>query len=289
MRKLTLIGFSLVLLATVSTVFAVPAGSTGNCTLYQASNVPATYAGSQIWVDMVHPAGTVFTGSYSSTIAVDWSGFSGTGGEWFDTGNSGIINWTSTFETQAFRVDANFGAIMSYDITACEPDAKPIKADTDPDNDGISAGNDNCPQTYNPHQEDGWGSTMGDACDTDWYNLIGQGVAGFVQKNGVFHLHGNCIYLDDGDPRCPVIAAFDPAAFDTANMPMEISSGDAGTWSVWLHYLHSNNGVDVYQVNIYSTNPPHPDTLIDDRLEIHVSGDNWQWYHRGGHPDYHGN
>ena len=158
----------------------------------------------------------------------------------------------------------------------------------DPDGDGIEGDRDNCPYAYNPDQEDGWGSAMGDACDTDWYNRTGQGVSGFVQKNGIFHLHGNCTYLADGSPRCPLIAAFDPTTFDSANMPMEITSDHAGTWSIWVHYLHSNHGADVYQVNVYSTNPPQPDTLVDDQLEIHVRGGSWQWHHRGGHPDYNG-
>ena len=51
--------------------------------------------------------------------------------------------------------------------------------------------------------------------------------------------HGNCIYLADGAPRCPVIASFDPTTFDPANMPVEITSDDAGTWSVWLYYLYT--------------------------------------------------
>jgi PKD repeat protein len=160
--------------------------------------------------------------------------------------------------------------------------------DPDPDGDGISGDRDNCPYDYNPDQEDGWGSDMGDLCDTEWYNRTGVGVSGFVQKDGIFHLHGNCIYLADGAPRCPVIGPFDPTQFDPANGAVEISSDDAGNWSVWVFYLHSKNGADVYQVNTYSTNPPQPDTLVDDRLEIHVNGSSWRWYQRGGMKDYHG-
>ncbi len=51
-----------------------------------------------------------------------------------------------------------------------------------------------------------------------------------------------------------------------------------------VYYLHSNNGADVYQVNIYDQNG----TLVDDRLEIHVNGGSWQWYHRGGDSQYNG-
>ncbi len=158
----------------------------------------------------------------------------------------------------------------------------PSVPDTDPDGDGISGSRDNCPYDYNPSQEDGWGSDAGDACDTEWYNQTGQGMSGFVQKNGLFNLHGNCIYLADGAPRCPVIASFDPSTFTPDSMPIDATTDDAGTWTVMIYYLHSNNGVDVYQVNTYSTNPPQPDMLVDDRLELHVSGSSWRWLHRGG-------
>lgn len=163
-----------------------------------------------------------------------------------------------------------------------------VHVDDDPDGDGIPTGRDNCPFHFNPDQEDGWGSDAGDACDTEWYNRTGIGIAGFVQKNNIFHLHGNCLFLADGAPRCPVIASFDPSTFDPDVMPLDITSDDAGSWSVWLYYLHSNNGSDVYQVNIYSTNPPQPDTLLDDRLEILVSGKSWRWNHRGGLSQYRG-
>lgn len=162
-------------------------------------------------------------------------------------------------------------------------------SDSDPDGDGLSGAADNCPHDFNPDQEDGWGSNMGDTCDTDWYNMTGIGLAGFKQKSGKYHLHGNCTYMADGDPRCPEVAIFDPAGFEPDAMPMEITSDMAGTWSVWVYFLYSSDGVDVYQVNVYSTNPPQPDTLLDDRLEIHISGDSWQWYQRGGNPKYNGN
>jgi hypothetical protein len=162
------------------------------------------------------------------------------------------------------------------------PDAKPAAADSDNDDDGIPNDRDNCPNAANAGQEDGWGNGAGDACDTDWYNMIGIGIAGFTQKNGEYHLHGNCSYMEDGAPRCPEIAVFDPATFTPEQMPVEVTTGAAGDMSVWIYYLHSNNGADVYQVNVYSTNPPQPDSLLDDRLEFHVSGGAWQWYQRGG-------
>lgn len=165
---------------------------------------------------------------------------------------------------------------------------KPPTPNKDVDGDGIPNHRDNCPHAYNPDQEDGWGSAMGDACDTDWYNMRGIGIAGFTQKNGLYHLHGNCAFMPDGDPRCPEIAVFDPATFTPDQMPVEVTTEFAGTWSVWIYYLHSSSGADVYQVNVYSTNPPQPDTLLDDRLEIHVSGGAWKWYQRGGDPNYGG-
>ena len=165
---------------------------------------------------------------------------------------------------------------------------KPPAPSPDRDDDGVPNSRDNCPDAYNPDQEDGWGTAMGDACDTDWYNMSGIGINGFEQKDGMYHLHGNCTFMDDGDPRCPEVAIFDPSALSPDDMPAEITSDMAGTWSVWIYYLHSNNGVDVYQVNVYSTNPPQPDTLIDDRLELHISGGSWQWYQRGGSSNYNG-
>jgi hypothetical protein len=179
----------------------------------------------------------------------------------------------------------------SYTCTLAPPPAPEtarVWINEDPDGDGISGERDNCPNDYNPDQEDGWGSTMGDLCDTDWYNLSGQGIAGFVQKDSMFHLHGNCTYMPDGDPRCPVIAGFDPLSFAPGDMPKDVASDQAGTWSIVIYYLHSNNGADVYQVNTYSTNPPQPDTLVDDRLEIHVNGSSWRWHMRGGSSGYQG-
>jgi hypothetical protein len=201
---------------------------------------------------------------------------------------SGLISTgTTTVTFELYDEGGSYGSTELWLVIDGGTSAA-VSSVADPDGDGISGSRDNCPYDYNPDQEDGWGSEMGDPCDTDWYNRTGVGVAGFVQKDGIYHLHGNCIYLADGAPRCPVIAAFDPTAFDPANMPLEISSGDAGTWTVWLHYLYGANGVDVYQVNTYSTNPSQPDTQVDDLLEIHVIGSNWQWYHRGGDTNYHG-
>ena len=180
-----------------------------------------------------------------------------------------------------------YGSSTIY-LVITSPDNHSTLHDNDRDGDGISNSRDNCPNDYNPDQEDGWGGTMGDICDTDWYNRTGQQVAGFVQKSNIFHLHGNCIYLEDGAPRCPVIAAFDPSIFNPDDMPMEISSGDAGSWSVWVHFLYTKDGKNVYQVNTYSTDPPQPDTLIDDKLEIHQYSNIWQWYHRGGDSQFHG-
>ena len=180
------------------------------------------------------------------------------------------------------------GATGTMDGPFCIP-AGTVSVVGDPDEDGISGANDNCPYAYNPDQEDGWGSGAGDECDSDWYNMTGLGVAGFEQKDGTYHLHGNCTFMADGDPRCPEIAVFDPATFTPDAMPMSVATEAAGTWYVEVNYLHSNNGADVYQVNVYSTTPPQPDTLLDDRLELHINADGtWQWYQRGGSSDYNG-
>ncbi|MBZ0301479.1 MAG: proprotein convertase P-domain-containing protein, partial [Anaerolineae bacterium] len=167
-------------------------------------------------------------------------------------------------------------------VTGGSDEVRVPQSNSDIDDDGIPNSRDNCPYAANPSQEDGWGSAMGDACDTEWYNLSGIGVSAFPQKDGTFDVYGNCTFMADGDPRCPIIASFDPATFTPDMMPKEFTLGDAGTWSVWVYYLHSNNGADVYQVNTYTTNPPQPDTLTDDRMEIHVYGGSWQWYQRVG-------
>jgi hypothetical protein len=159
----------------------------------------------------------------------------------------------------------------------------PVSDDeADVDGDGLAGVNDNCPTVFNPRQEDGWGSAAGDACDTDWYNHSGKGLSAFVQKNGVMHLHGNCTYLTDGAPRCPIIAAINPSTFVPGADLAELTGADAGVWSVWLYYLYSENGVAVYQVNTYRSHTPQPDTLVDDELEIHISAGSWRWLHRGG-------
>ena len=215
---------------------------------------------------------------------------------WFDTPAGGRLRAYLTGSSHDYSIryqdewngycEQNSG--IDRDLATIHDTDSDLKGTNDPDGDGIVGDRDNCPYDFNPDQEDGWGSPMGDLCDTEWYNRTGQGVAGFVQKDGVFHLHGNCLSLADGAPRCPVIAAFDPATFDQAMMSREITSDNAGTWSVWLYFLHNHDGVDVYQVNVYSTQPPQPDTLVDDQLEIHVQQGDWQWFHRGGQADYHG-
>lgn len=173
-------------------------------------------------------------------------------------------------------------------LPALIPPAPVMVQNPDVDGDGILNAVDNCPTVANADQENGWGSVMGDACDTDWYNRTGVGVAGFVQTDGIFHLHGNCIWLADGAASCPVIASFAPPEFIPAAGPVELTSATANGWSVWLHYLHGAGDSHIYQVNTYSSAVPQPGTLVDDRLEIHVSGDSWQWHHRGGDPRYQG-
>ena len=217
----------------------------------------------------------------------------------------GLSESLTTGTTYILGANTNYGTSLnggnpvvgSYEIVIDGPgDATNIQfisvpattSNDDPDGDGVPTSEDNCPYDYNPGQADGWGGGAGDLCDTEWYNRTGQGIAGFVQKNGVFHLHGNCVYLEDGAPRCPVVAAFDPTTFAAGQAPSEISSGTANGWSVWLYYLYDEAGKSVFQVNTYTSPRPRPDTLVDDLLEIHITGDSWQWYHRGGDPNFHG-
>lgn len=191
---------------------------------------------------------------------------------------------TIVFDEVTFSFVCNTGQIIVPSSSGNSSDPT-----GDPDGDGIPDSHDNCPYDFNPGQEDGWGSAMGDPCDTDWYNQTGIGLSGFEQKDGRYHLHGNCIFLADGAPRCPVIGDFDPSSFTPDAMPMSVTTSDAGEWSVIVHYLHSNHGYPVYQVNVYRTNPPQPDTLVDDHLEFHVQADgSWQWYMRGGLAVYNG-
>ena len=153
----------------------------------------------------------------------------------------------------------------------------------DADGDGVPDDLDNCPSVFNPGQEDGWGSDAGDACDIEWYDRTGLGLSGFEQKDGTYHLHGNCTFLADGAAVCPIIARFDPRLFSTEDIAVEFTTPEAGGWTVWVFYLHSNRGADVYQVNIYDNG-----VLVDDTLEIHVSGDDYKWYVRGNDPRYNG-
>ncbi len=192
------------------------------------------------------------------------------------------FNGRSPFGTWTLHViDANFNGTHCFSRFTLDINP-PDTSDVDVDGDGLTGSNDNCPTVFNPDQEDGWGSAAGDVCDTDWYNRTGQGVSAFVQKNGLIHVHGNCIYLPDGAPRCPVIAVLNPATFMPASTPIDVTGPQANGWSVWLHYLHSRNGQAVYQVNVYESPSPQADTLVDDRFEIHVGAASWRWWHRGG-------
>lgn len=94
--------------------------------------------------------------------------------------------------------------------------------------------------------------------------------------NNLLTLHGNCA----AGTQCPVIAEFDPTTFDMTSR--DLTAHTAGTWSVWVDYVSNTNGVDIYQINIYSSNPPQPETLVNDRLQIHMIGDQWQWRSRIG-------
>jgi hypothetical protein len=320
MRKLT------VLLFLIALIVVIPAASAGSDTVnvnLTLSDPSLTLS------DCGGLCGTIYYEEYSLNVSASgnhtinisnlalsisgayWNlypqcGFSPTNFRSRITGSyNGSVNLTAGTYTLVLTTirgtSGNGGApnLGSYDFTVTGPGSVSITGnncgavgsnpDGDPDGDGIPSHRDNCRYDYNPSQEDGWAGPAGDLCDQDWYNRTGQGVAGFEQKDGIYHLHGNCLYLDDGAPRCPVVGSFDPSSLTPGDAPMEVTTGDAGTWSVWVHYLHSKDGVAVYQVNTYNTNPPQPDTLVDDRLEFHVAeGGSWQWRMRGGDRDYNG-
>jgi hypothetical protein len=114
---------------------------------------------------------------------------------------------------------------------------------------------------------------------------MGMGVSGFEGKDGLYVVYGNCYVMPDGDVRCLDVGRFDPNDLDPSSSPQDVTTEFAQGWSVMVYYLHSNHGHAVYQVNIYD----HNNVLVDDRLEIHVYGeDNWQWFHRGGLSQYNG-
>jgi hypothetical protein len=261
------------------------------------------------WPDPVYAEGHTYhvtsTGSYSFTGIFN-SGFVGIGVFRDSYSQANCVNASldavtvnlmagQTYVLNVFLCDlsCNGFALGAYSVDVSGPgdiiSGSDVGSgtDADSDNDGVPNDQDNCAQAYNPSQEDGWGSGQGDACDTAWYNQVGVGVSAFVQKSGLLNVHGNCAYLNESEPRCPEIAILNPSTFTPDAMPLDVTTENAGNWSGVVYYLHSNDG-DVYQVNIYSTNPPQPDSLIDDRLEIHVHGSSWKWYQRGGDVNYGG-
>ena len=230
-------------------------------------------------------------GDNASYVTVEFDDSAGAGvgpqprsGRFRPAGSLSAFNGRSPFGTWTLHIiDANFNGTHCFSWFSLNVNP-PNLLDVDLDGDGLAGFHDNCPTVFNPDQEDGWGSGAGDACDTDWYNLSGQGLSAFVQKNGLIHLHGNCLYLPDGAPRCPVIAAIDPATLRPSDAPLNVTSPTAKGWSAWLHYLYTTDGVSVYQVNTYRSATPQLDKLVDDHFEIHVGGDSWRWWHRGGSP-----
>jgi hypothetical protein len=304
MRKL-LVGFIVfVLLSVFSTTMAVTstytitinsaspssAGCGGNNSgfRYQIYVIPASVTGSYTF-SIVNPDGLHYIFLYNN------GGFTNNdicANLLVNTSTSTTLTLTAGKSYQLLGMDDAIGYTDAFDVTVDAPAAPPIPktvvTSNDSDGDGVDNAHDNCINEYNPGQEDGWGGPMGDACDPERYGRAGQNIAGFVQKNGVFDLHGNCLFLADGAARCPILASFDPLTFKPTTKSKDITSANANGWSVWLYFLYTKDGVDVYQVNTYSTNPPQPNTLVDDHLEIHVTGTTWQWYERGGDPHYHG-
>jgi hypothetical protein len=137
----------------------------------------------------------------------------------------------------------------------------------DADGDGVRNGLDNCPFIANRSQEDGWGSSLGDACDPAFYDS-GDGAKAFQQKSGVFDIYGNC-----QGTRCAIIAQI--GADDLSEiLPFpdfrRFSTEQGGGWYVDVYFL----GVDaagnrIYQANIHDA----AGRLIDDSLLLVISPD----------------
>jgi hypothetical protein len=150
----------------------------------------------------------------------------------------------------------------------------PVTFDYDPmadyDGDGVINMDDNCINEFNPDQFDGYGSALGDACDSFYDTQTG--IKGYADTNNPasqgFDVWGNC----SGDA-CRLIATFNPL---TVSDGARYQTADSGGWYVVVYYLGIDNGVDVYQVNTY--NPT--DTLMDDRLELLVANSSYTWRRR---------
>ncbi len=109
-------------------------------------------------------------------------------------------------------------------VSGPPPSAVVQTVNEDPDGDGISGDRDNCPYDYNPDQEDGWGSKMGDVCDTEWYNTNGMGVSGFEGKDDMYQVFANCYPMYDGDTRCHLVGRFDPTTLSPDSAPMDVTN-----------------------------------------------------------------
>jgi len=109
--------------------------------------------------------------------------------------NCGLVDMTISREvftcedlgdtTVAFTVEDGSGytdtiyvtvTVVATNVSDNDGDGLPDVCDPDDDNDGINDEDDNCPETYNPGQEDRDGDGIGDACDEDGSVYVSEGV-----------------------------------------------------------------------------------------------------------------
>jgi hypothetical protein len=171
----------------------------------------------------------------------------------------------------------------------------------DLDSDGLPGGSDNCPTVANPDQANGWGSPLGDACDSDLYDN-GRGVKTFqIWRNGVksplFEVYANCTgrtceriaLLDFSSlpPRvstsqgevgsqdqaaCAALLAFADLQNPTllaAQQECQRANGGGGGW--YVEVFDQGNGI--WQVNVYDP----AGVLQDDLLEVALGEGAVRW------------
>lgn len=168
---------------------------------------------------------------------------------------------------------STYSPYVVFDFYSCASATSP-----DSDADEIANQVDNCPYTYNPNQEDEWGSEKGNVCDGEIYDQFrvkqGYRVYGYPMHDGTLLIHANCGlgYI------CTPIAQFRPDEL-VSDAESHFQHENSHGWYVEVYYLGpSTKGENVYQVNTYAQDG----TLIDDRMEIHMNkAGKWHLKERG--------
>ena len=133
-----------------------------------------------------------------------WNICTGTAGEWAD-------NEIATFSTSWTVSNAHWIQSLSW-ILSCEGLDCPAFPGFDDDTDGVTACHDNCPDDYNPVQEDTYppgGNGIGDACDCEGDlncdgNVDATDVTALLEDFGRSSFFNPCTTLDhcNGDFQC---------------------------------------------------------------------------------------